>query len=123
MKRVAFSLPLFLAVIGFAGSAAAADCVITYNRTACAGQEATSYAKCEGKQACDKDNPATSQEACVEAAKKACPNDRTDITKSKKIYAKFKGAALAGGYNDAGAADPKGTNFCAGDRPDFNKCK
>ncbi|MBF0342006.1 MAG: hypothetical protein HQL95_13745 [Magnetococcales bacterium] len=123
MKKTAFSLPLFLAVFGIAGSAVAADCVISYHRTACAGQEATAYAKCDGKQACDKDAAATTQEACAEDAMKACKNDRTDITKSKKITAKFKGAALTGGFNDAGAADPKGTNFCGADRPDFNKCK
>ncbi|MBF0125888.1 MAG: hypothetical protein HQM02_01625 [Magnetococcales bacterium] len=123
MKKSSLALFSALMVLGMAGAATAGDCVISYTRTACAGQEATSYAKCDGKQGCDKDKEATTQEACAAEAAKACPNDRTDITKSKIIKAKFKGAALVGGFNDAGAADPKGANFCDGARADFNKCK
>ena len=80
-----------------AGSALAedkAECAITYTRTACPGQEAESYKKCDGKQTCTKDVVAASSEACQEAAVKACANDRLTITKSKTISAKYKGKAL-----------------------------
>ncbi|MBF0427653.1 MAG: hypothetical protein HQL94_01910 [Magnetococcales bacterium] len=122
MKKSKFLLPLYLAVFGFAGTAIAGDCVISYDRTACAGQEKVAYAKCDGNKTCDKAKPADTQEACMANAMNACANDRVDITKSKKIVAKFNGAALVGGFNDAGDADPKGANFCAKARPDFNKC-
>ena len=72
----------------------ASDCDITYTRTACPGQEAESYKKCDGKQSCTKHVTAASEAACVEAAVQACANDRLEITKSKVINAKFKGKAL-----------------------------
>src|SRR5262245_48543519 len=74
--------------------AAAADCALTYTRTACKGHEAESYAKCDGKQTCTKDVEAASETACQEAAVKACANDRLTITESKVINATFKGKAL-----------------------------
>ncbi|MEO5334322.1 MAG: hypothetical protein H7839_20090 [Magnetococcus sp. YQC-5] len=123
MKKTSFSIPVMLMVLGFAGTAVAADCVISYDRTACAGKDAESYAKCDGKKTCDRDKSAATEDACKAEAAKACANDRTDITKTKKIMAKFKGTALVGGFNDAGAKDPKGTNFCDSARPDFNKCQ
>ncbi|MEO5376730.1 MAG: hypothetical protein H7832_02940 [Magnetococcus sp. DMHC-6] len=124
MKKSYVTFAASLIVLGFAGSAAAeSPCVLSYVRTACAGQEAVSYAKCGGKAACDKEKDADMKPICVAEAEKACSNDRVDITKSKIIKAKFRGEQLVGGYNDAGAPDPKGFNFCAADRPDFNKCK
>src|SRR5262245_10539695 len=73
---------------------AAGDCDITYTRTACPGQEAESYKKCDGKQSCTKHVAAASESACADAAVQACANDRLEITKSKVINAKFKGKAL-----------------------------
>lgn len=91
---------------------AQAGCVIHYNRTACSGQEAVSYSKCNGTKECDKeDSAAVSLKACEQAAAAACANTRLTITKSKVITAKFNGTALRGG-----------SNFCASNRPDFNKC-
>jgi len=70
------------------------DCAITYTRTACAGQEAESYKKCDGKQTCTKNVAAPSAEKCQEAAVQACANDRLTITQSKVITASYKGKAL-----------------------------
>ena len=80
----------------------AADCDITYTRTACPGQEAESYKKCDGKQTCTKHVAAASEAACAEAGIQACSNDRLEITKSKVINAKYKGKALKtkGGNDD-----------------------
>jgi len=72
----------------------ASDCDITYTRTACPGQEAESYKKCDGKQSCTKNVAAASAEKCVEAAVQACANDRLTVTASKVITASFKGKAL-----------------------------
>ncbi len=66
-------------------------CALTYTRTACAGQEAESYKKCDGKQSCTVNVQAASADACLEAAVNACSNDRFKITKSKKITATFNG--------------------------------
>jgi hypothetical protein len=71
-----------------------AECSIEYTRTACPGQEAESYKKCDGKQSCSKPVEATSEDKCQEAALNACANDRLTVTKSKVIKAKFKGKAL-----------------------------
>jgi hypothetical protein len=91
---------------------AQAGCVIHYNRTACEGQETVSYSKCNGTKECDKeDTAAVSAKACEQAAVAACANTRLTITKSKVITAKFNGKALRGG-----------SNFCASNRADFNKC-
>jgi len=70
------------------------DCDITYTRTACPGQEAESYKKCDGKQSCTKHVAAASEALCLDAALQACSNDRLDVTQSKVINAKFKGKAL-----------------------------
>ena len=95
-----------------ASNAFAAECVVQYKRTACLGQEAESYSKCDGKQECDKVEEAATEEACAAAAEKACENARLTITMSKVVTAKFQGKALKGGQN-----------FCAANRADFNKCK
>jgi len=59
------------------------DCALSYTRTACPGQEAESYKKCDGKQSCTKNVPAASEAACQEAAVAACSNDRLTVTASK----------------------------------------
>ena len=97
-------------------------CVIHYLRTACQGQEAESFKKCDGKAECDKTKPADSAEACAAAALKSCDNDRLDITKYKVITARYNGEQLTGGFDAEGNADPAGTNFCDKNRPDLNKC-
>jgi hypothetical protein len=91
---------------------ASAACVIHYNRTACPGKETESYSKCNGTKECDKeDSSAVSAKACEQAVAAACANTRLTITKSKVVTGKFNGKALRGG-----------ANFCASNRPDFNKC-
>lgn len=100
-----------------ASTAIAGDCGIEYQRTACAGKESESYAKCDGKQACVKTTPADTAQACQAAALKACANDRLDVTKSKVIRATFDGKALksASGKDD----------FCvdyANRAAEFDKC-
>lgn len=97
--------------------ALAQDCAISYTRTACPGKDAESYAKCDGKQSCVKKMAAPSEQACRDAAVKACANDRLDITKSKVIGASFRGTPLKSG---AGKED-----FCldyAQRAAEFNRC-
>jgi hypothetical protein len=99
------------------GAAIAGECGIEYNRSACPGKEAESYAKCDGKASCVKASPLDSAAACQAAALKACANDRLDITKSKVIRATFDGKALksASGKED----------FCAdyaNRATEFDKC-
>jgi hypothetical protein len=92
--------------------AAQAACVVTTTRTACPGKEKESYSKCNGTKTCSKeDSAAVTPKACEQAAAAACPNTRLTITKSKVVTAKFNGTAVRGG-----------ANFCASNRPDFNKC-
>jgi hypothetical protein len=94
------------------------DCSLTTTRTACAGQAAESYKKCDGKQSCTKATPADSEQACQAAAVASCSNDRPTITKSKVITATWKGKALK---NKAGQADQ-----CADyakKEAEFNKCE
>jgi hypothetical protein len=81
-------------LVNVAEAEGAGDCAITYTRTACPGQEAESYKKCDGKQSCTKLVAADSEAKCQEAAVAACSNDRLTVTKSKVIGAKFKGKAL-----------------------------
>lgn len=108
--------------IGFCASAFSGECVVHYVRTACQGMEMESFKKCDGKAECDQSKPADSAEACSAVALKSCDNSRIDITKYKVITAKFDGQDLVGGYDATGNPDPNGMNFCAGDRPDLNKC-
>src|SRR3954454_8550026 len=105
-------------------SANAADCTLRFKRTACTGQATEAYKKCDGKQECDMAVTAAATEgACLKEALSQCDNSRTDITKYKVITATFKGSPLIGGYTVEGKPDAKGSNFCAGDRPDLNKCQ
>jgi len=113
-----------LCALSLTTGALAADCVVHVKRTACAGQEAESYKKCNGATECDMaEAAATTEAACAKAAADECENKRLEITKSKVVTATFKGAALAGGFAADGKADAKGPNFCAADRADMNKCK
>jgi hypothetical protein len=84
------------------GLAHAGDCAVDYTRTACAGKEAESFAKCDGKKNCVKTSPADTAQACQDVALKACANDRLDVTQSKEIKASFNGQALksASGKDD-----------------------
>jgi hypothetical protein len=108
IRNLALTAACFLSLT----AAAQAACVVHYNRTACPGKEAESYSKCGGSKECDKeDSAAVSLKACGQSAAAACANTRLTITKSKVITAKFNGTALRGG-----------SNFCASNRPDFNKC-
>ena len=113
-----------LASMVFSVNSFAADsgCVVHYVRTACQGQEAKSFKKCDGKAECEKSKPADSAEACAAAALKSCDNSRLDITKYKVITARFNGQELVGGFDTTGNPDPAGMNFCAADRADLNKC-
>jgi hypothetical protein len=123
MKTTICTLGL-VASLGFSGFTLADDsgCVVNYVRTACQGQEAESFKKCDGQAECDKTKPADSAEACAAAALKSCDNSRLDITKYKVITAKYNGEALVGGFDAEGNADPAGANFCDKNRPDLNQC-
>ena len=81
-------------MLPFAEANEATDCDITHTRTACAGHEAERYAKCDGKQSRTKHVAASSEAQCLDAAIKACANDRVLVTQSKVIQARYKGKAL-----------------------------
>lgn len=93
------------------------DCSLTTTRTACTGQDAESFKKCDGKASCTKPAPADSEQACQVAAVASCSNDRLTVTKSKVVTATWKGKALK---NKGGQAD-----LCADyakKEAEFNKC-
>ena len=121
MKARIAVVGLLMGVV-FSATSFADGCVVHYVRTACQGMEAESFKKCDGQAECEKSKPADSAEACSAAALKSCDNSRLDITKYKVITAKFNGENLIGGFDATGNPDPNGSNFCAGDRPDLNKC-
>lgn len=125
MKNIIIASALGLVTsFGLASTAFGDDsgCVVNYVRTACQGQEAESFSKCDGKAECSKSKPADSADACAAAALKSCDNSRIDITKYKVITAQYNGEDLVGGFDTEGNADPAGLNFCDKDRPDLNKC-
>jgi hypothetical protein len=70
------------------------ECALTYTRTACPGQEAESYKKCDGQKSCTKSVAADSEAKCQELAVNACSNDRLTVTQSKVITATYKGKAI-----------------------------
>ena len=104
IRKSTLAVALFLSVPGVAF---AGECVMQVTRSACPGQEATSYTKCGGKQSCDEKAPAASASQCVSKAKAACANSRLDVTKNKKITATYDGVPVDGGKD-----------FCIG-HPDF----
>lgn len=109
--RPAFISLTLLALVPTA--AMAGECVLNVTRTACPGQEATSYEKCGGEPSCEEVKKSATAEACAKEALKACENspERQKTTKSKSITAKFDDAPVEGGKN-----------FCDEGRPDYNKC-
>jgi hypothetical protein len=111
------SLTFALLCLSSANLVNAAGCELAITRTACAGQEAISYKKCDGEASCTEAVEAADAAACQAEAVKACENKRLNITKSKVIGASFNGAALK---NSAG-----GDDFCvnfAGRAAQFDKC-
>jgi hypothetical protein len=70
------------------------DCALAYTRTACPGQEAESYKKCDGKKSCTKYVAAATEQECRQAGIAACSNDRLTVTQSKVIQGTFKGKSL-----------------------------
>jgi hypothetical protein len=88
------ALGLCLVSLAEVAEADGGDCAISYTRTACPGQEAESYEKCDGKRSCTQMVAADSEAKCAEAAVQACSNDRLTVTKSKVITAQFTGKAL-----------------------------
>jgi hypothetical protein len=124
LRAYALAASLTMVTLSFGLAAAPAraedksDCSLTTTRTACAGQEAESYKKCDGKQSCAKATPADSEQACQAAAVAACSNDRLTVTKSKVVTAMWKGKALKnkGGQTDMCADYAKKDT-------EFNKCE
>lgn len=116
MKQV--SLLLSALILSISGAQAfAGSCDINTTRTACAGKEAISFKKCDGKPSCTKTATTDTPDACRAKAVAACANDRLDITKSKVITAMFNGKPVK---NKAG-----GTDHCldyAEREAEFNKC-
>ena len=110
-------LVLVLIAMFYVNTIFASTCEVNYDRTACPGEEKTSYKKCDGKKTCTKMKKADSVEECRKAATKSCANKRYSITKSKIITAKFDGKAIK---TDSGKDD-----FCleyANISTEFNQC-
>jgi hypothetical protein len=101
-----------LLLLFLCASAMAGDCVLKTTRAACPGKEKESYSRCNGAASCDEQIQADSAKECAEKAIKSCDNSRPAITKSKEVSATFDGKPVEGGRN-----------FCATDRPDYNKCQ
>ena len=85
-----------------AEAAAPSQCAVNYTRTACPGQEAISYKKCDGQQSCVKYKKADSLAACQAKAVRSCRNRRLNITKNKVISATWMGRPIksASGKDD-----------------------
>jgi hypothetical protein len=119
MRTIILAAAAFLAMAVFSNipQAETTDCAVHYTRTACTGQEATSYKKCDGNQSCVKYKKADSLEACQQKAMKSCRNRRLNITKTKVITARWQGAAIKapGGAEDFCQEYPKKNE-------EFNKC-
>lgn len=94
MRSILFAAVGIVLSMGAAQAQEVTDCAVTYNRTACTGQEETSYKKCDGDPTCVKYKKADSLEACQAAALKACGNRRLNITKSKVVTATFQGQPI-----------------------------
>ncbi|MBF0445840.1 MAG: hypothetical protein HQL68_09625 [Magnetococcales bacterium] len=122
MKTFLSIAAMVTALVGIS-TMAYAECAVSYTRTACRGQEATSFKKCDGKQSCTKVKEADSLHACWQAAVKSCNNGRLDITKYKQITATYNGRQLTGGFGPGGHPANNGSNFCWGGRPDLNQCQ
>ena len=101
-----------LLVVSLAISAFAGECVIKTTRVACPGKEKESFSKCNGQPSCEEKVVAATEKECAEKAAAACANNRPTINKSKQVEATFDGKPVEGGKN-----------FCAADRPDYNKCE
>ena len=110
-----FILTAFLLTLSFN---AFSKCEITYDRTACKGKDAESFAKCDGKKTCTKVESAEDESECKEAALKACANSRVDVTKSKVVTAKWGDKEIMSKSNKK--------DFCADYEKkavEFNKCE
>ena len=93
-------------------------CEVTYDRTACPGQEKASYAKCDGQKVCTKTESAEDLGECQDAGVKACANSRLLETKSKVVTVKWAGKDI---MSKSGKKD-----FCedyAKKDAEFNHCK
>lgn len=117
MKNKALLAAALLICFNSASSFADGNCAVTYNRTACKGQESMSFKKCKGNPSCTKEKPAASPAECQVMANQACANDRLDITKSKVVTATFDGQKV---LSKSGKED-----FCLDYEnvaTEFNKC-
>ncbi|MBF0193287.1 MAG: hypothetical protein HQL71_01970 [Magnetococcales bacterium] len=121
--RIFLSIAAMFTVLIGISTMAYAECAVSYTRTACRGQDATSYKKCGGNKSCTKIKKADTMHACWQAAVKSCNNGRLDITKYKQITATYNGRQLIGGFAPSGHPSNNGTNFCWGGRPDLNQCQ
>lgn len=112
MKKIIVGVLLLSSVNAFS------KCEITYDRTACKGKDAESYAKCDGKKVCTKTDKAEDQNECLDASLKACENSRVDITKSKIITAKWSGKEILSKSGKKDLCDDYAKKAA-----EFNKCE
>ena len=97
MKKTGILLALGL--IGSASPVFAGECELSITRTACSpAMEAESFKKCSNKQAsCTETSKKGTAKACADEALANCQNKRYDVTKAKKVTAKFNGEAVEAG--------------------------
>lgn len=102
MKKYLFILAAVICMPSASYAEGDTQCAVNYTRTACTGEEATSFKKCDGNASCTKYKEADSADACRVAAMKSCRNRRLNITQAKVITAKWQGAELltASGNSD-----------------------
>lgn len=117
MKKLASIIASSILFSITASSAFAGNCTLNVTRTACPGQEAISYKKCNGEASCEEYSETATADECKAAAVAACENKRLTVTKSKVITATFDDAPLKSASG--------GDDFCA-DFPnraaEFDKC-
>ncbi|GEM_PF-785833 len=83
-----------LAVSTMLSTAAFADCMISINRTACAGKESEALKPYDGKNPTEEKGKATTEEACLKEGEKAAKIVRKGVLAKKTVKISFGGKSL-----------------------------
>lgn len=75
-------------------TAAFADCMISVNRTACAGKEAEALKPYDGKNPTEEKGKATDEAACLKEGEKAAKIVRKGVLAKKTVKISFGGKAI-----------------------------
>ena len=96
MKKVILSALFFISL-----SAQAGDCVLSINRTACAGKETAAYKPYNGKNPTEEKKSVADAGACKAEAEKAAKIVRKGTLSKKVVTATFDGAAAGTASDEA----------------------